>query len=163
MSLRDQHEALDTFNDGFADHDEQADFNPRIILRILIDQDPKVRLGPSRHDLIGLIQRLHASLAYIASTKSDGLGRRARTAKEALSEIEPVFHIQTTAGGRRSDFMGDLADAAHIIAEMEPDDRAGWVVYVLEAIDEEIPNDEMRKLINSVKNSIITRLASSRW
>ena len=59
--------------------------------------------------------------------------------------------------------MGDLADAAHIIAEMEPDDRAGWVVYLLEAIDEEIPNDEMRKLINSVKNSIITRLASSRW
>ncbi len=107
MSLRDQHEALDTFNDGFADHDEQADFNPRATLHILIDQDPKVHLGASQHDLIGLIQRLHASLAYIASTKSDGLGRRARTAKEALSEIEQVLHIQTTAVSGSHVFMDD--------------------------------------------------------
>jgi len=53
--------------------------------------------------------------------------------------------------------------AASAIATLPPDQWAGWVIYLLETLDDRAGEDEFRAVLEGLRGDITTRLEEGRW
>jgi hypothetical protein len=61
------------------------------------------------------------------------------------------------------ELMNELHDAATSIAREPQSRRAGWVIYILEVLQDEASPQEYEAMLRSVKADIETRLQARRW
>ena len=63
--------------------------------------------------------------------------------------------------GKYRKLVEHLSTSANMMIGWAPSHKAGWVIYLLEALDR---NDEKSKeMLNLIKDAITMRLAEGRW
>ena len=62
-----------------------------------------------------------------------------------------------------SEIQAAMEQAAELLATRPAEQRAGWVVYLLEALDEHAQAADFEDVLRGVQESITTRLGEGTW
>jgi len=56
-----------------------------------------------------------------------------------------------------------LDHASHLVGQLEPERRAGWAIYILEALDQGADDPSTKQLLHTVQEAISYRLREGSW